>query len=223
MGSRIDTVQAEVTDPVTGTVANAAAITAVDAKVTTMDGKLTSEISRTDTLAAEVTDPVTGTVANAAAIQVVSRAQSNIKEGLDVMWGVKLQLNSRNEYVTAGIGLGISNDGGVAQSKFIVQSDQFIVQNGINGAGQAAFAVSDNKVVIRSALIGAATIEMAKIGGDLCSTDYVVRTSGWRLRQNGDFEINSTVDGQGRVEITNKGMRVYDSNDQLRVKIGDLS
>ena len=60
MGSRIDTVQAAVNDPVTGTVANAAAISTVDAKVSLLDGKLTSAVERTDSIYATIKPPMAG-------------------------------------------------------------------------------------------------------------------------------------------------------------------
>ena len=63
---------------------------------------------------------------------------------------------------------------------------------------------------------------MAKIGGDLYSTNYVAGVSGWRLQRNGNFEINSPVPGQGRTQINNMGVRVYDANNRIRVKLGDL-
>ena len=171
--------------------------------------------SQVTTLSAEVGD-------TKAAVEQVSSVQADVNGNLEAMWGVKLQLNSKGEYVTAGIGLGIDNSSGVAQSTFIVQADKFIVQNGLEGAGQAAFAVVDDKVVIRSAFIQDASINMAKIGGDLYSDDYVEEVSGWRLQRSGQFEINSSIPGQGRIQISNKGMRVYDEFGQIRVKLGDL-
>jgi predicted phage tail protein len=156
-------------------------------------------------------------------VQQVQQAQATTTGDLNAMWGVKLQINSRGEYVTAGIGLGIENDGGVLQSSFAVQADKFTVVNGVEGSQQVPFAVSQGQVIIRSAFIGDATITMAKIGGNLYSTNYVAGVSGWMLKRDGSFEINSPVSGQGRILINNKGMRVYDANNRIRVKIGDLT
>ena len=157
-----------------------------------------------------------------ASVQEVKTAQAQTDGTLKAAWGMKLQTNNRGERVVAGVGLDITTTGGVSQSNFIVQANNFIIQDGLNGAGQAAFAVTGGKVVIRSALIGDATITMAKIGGDLFSSDWVAGKRGWRLSQDGQFEINSTVAGQGRIEINNKGVRVYDANGSIRVKLGDL-
>ena len=114
----------------------------------------------------------------------------------------------------------ITSEGGVTQSNFIVQANSFIVQDGLNGAGQAAFAVTGGKVVIRSALIGDATITMAKIGGDLFSSDWVAGTRGWRLRQNGEFEINGAVAGSGSLVMNNRGIIVKYPNGVVAVELG---
>ena len=156
-------------------------------------------------------------------VQTIASAQTTADGKANAMWGVKLQVNSNGQYVTAGVGLGLDNSGGTLQSNFIVQADKFTVINGINGAEQVPFAIENGQVVIRSAFIGTATITMAKIGGDLYSTNYVQGVSGWRLSRNGDFEINTTIPGQGRTLINNKGMRVFDAAGNIRVKIGDLT
>lgn len=158
-----------------------------------------------------------------ASVQQVESAQVAQGNKLSAMWGVKLQVNNKGEYVTAGVGLGIENAAGNLQSNFIVQADKFTVINGLQGAQQTPFAVDGDKVIIRSAFIGDATITMAKIAGNLYSTNYVAGVSGWRLERNGNFEINSPVAGQGRILINNKGMRVYDAAGKIRVKIGDLT
>lgn len=156
------------------------------------------------------------------AVEEVFEAVADLNGEASAMWGVKLQLRSNGQLEVAGIGLGISNEGGVTQSEFVVRADRFVVLNSEGGQDTSPFAVINGTVVINSALIGDATITMAKIGGDLFSTNYVAGVSGWRLQRNGNFEINSPVPGQGRTQISNKGVRVYDANNRIRVKLGDL-
>ena len=189
---------------------------AIQNEANTRANETSSLATRIETIEANVGEEL------GARIEEIKDAQADLSGKMSAAWGVKLQVNSRGEYVTAGVGMDITSEGGVTQSNFIVQANNFIIQDGLNGAGQAAFAVSNGKVIIRSALIGDATITMAKIGGDLFSSDWVAGTSGWRLSQDGQFEINSSVPGQGRIEINNKGMRVFDSDGNIRVKIGDL-
>ena len=154
---------------------------------------------------------------------------SDLSNNTSAMWGVKLQLRSNEQLEVAGVGLGISNEEGVTQSEFVVRADRFVVLNSEGGQDTTPFTVDNNgTVIIRTALIGDATITMAKIGGDLYSTNYVASTddeagSGWILRRDGTFEINSPVPGQGRTQINNQGVRVYDASNQIRVKLGDLS
>lgn len=193
--------------------ANSAAITAESSARVTQDQALSSRI---DTTQASV-DGI------GASVQTIQQAQASTSGALSAMWGVKLQLNQNNEYVTAGVGLGIDNVGGILQSNFIVEADRFSVINGIDGAKQNPFTVDGDKVIIKTAFIGDATINMAKIGGDLYSTDYQVGVRGWKLSRNGDFEINSSTDGLGRILVNNKGMKVFDAFGQVRVKIGDLT
>ena len=53
------------------------------------------------------------------------------------------------------------------------------------------------------------------------STSHVPGVSGWMLDKNGNFEINSQIDG-GRVIQNGEGTSVYDSNGVLRVRIGKI-
>lgn len=146
-----------------------------------------------------------------ASVQNLQSAQANTNGTLGAMWGVKMQVNNRGQYVVAGVGLGVENYGGVLQSHFIVQADRFTVINGVNGIDTVPFAIKNNQVIIKNALID-----------DLRSSNYVAGSTGWRLDKSGSFEINSQFVGGGRVSIDSKGMRVFDQSGKLRVKIGDL-
>jgi hypothetical protein len=64
---------------------------------------------------------------------------------------------------------------------------------------------------------------MAKIATALQSTDYVAGQQGWRLDKAGTFEINGSVAGQGRMQMTNRALKVFDANNVLRVQLGDLT
>ena len=58
--------------------------------------------------------------------------------------------------------------------------------------------------------------------GDLQSLDYVAGLRGWKLSANGDFEINGGVVGEGRITQTNQVIKIFDGNNRLRVKLGNL-
>lgn len=58
--------------------------------------------------------------------------------------------------------------------------------------------------------------------GDLQSLDYQAGLRGWKLSANGDFEINGGVAGEGRITQTNQVIKIFDGNNRLRVKLGNL-
>jgi hypothetical protein len=64
---------------------------------------------------------------------------------------------------------------------------------------------------------------MAKIATALQSTNYVAGEQGWRLDKAGTFEINGSVAGQGRMQLTNRALKFWDGNDMLRIQAGDLT
>jgi len=67
------------------------------------------------------------------------------------------------------------------------------------------------------------TAAIAKIGISIQSTNYDPGVSGFMLNKDGTLEINGGVAGSGRVQITNRAIKVFDANDVLRVQLGDLS
>ena len=167
------------------------------------------------------------TTAQATANGATSTAQealttsSNLQTGLNAMWSVKLQLNSNNQYVMAGVGLGISNEAGQLQSNFIIRADQFsLLNNQPSGAITSPFTVSGGVTYLASAMIQNGSVDFLKISDTVQSTNYVANTSGWRLGKNGVFEINGAVANQGRVQITNQLISVFDNNGILRVRMG---
>ena len=159
-----------------------------------------------------------------AAVETVSRAQAEFEGEASAMWAVKLNVNAQGQYVAAGIGLGIENDGPAGlQSTFLVQADKFAVINGVNNSLSAPFVVQGGQVFIKDAFIANGSITMLKIGDSLQSDNYVPGVTGWRLLKSGLFEINGFAAGQGRMTMTNRSLRVYDGNNIKRVQLGDLT
>jgi hypothetical protein len=82
-----------------------------------------------------------------------------------------------------------------------------------------------------STFIDDAAIDNAQIGNTIQSNNFSSGSAGWRIKKNGNAELNNatfrgTLDVGGssgsRMTITSTKLRVYDGN-TLRVKIGDLS
>ena len=108
--------------------------------------------------------------------------------------------------------------------------DAFTIDNP-GGANSTPFTITNDVVRINSAVIADGTITNAMINNTIKSTDFVAGSAGWRIRKNGNAELNNatfrgTLDVGGssgsRMTITSTKLRVYDGN-TLRVKIGDLS
>ncbi|KAI2669220.1 DUF1983 domain-containing protein [Pseudomonas sp. TNT3] len=158
-----------------------------------------------------------------AVVQQVSQAQITADGKASAMWAVKLQVNAQGQYVAAGVGLGIENGPAGLQSSFLVSADTFAVVNGINGTLSSPFAVTGGQVFIRSAFIQDLSLSFGKIADNIQSDNFVANSTGWKLSKSGGMELNSTVAGQGRVQVTNRAVKVWDANGVLRVQLGDLS
>ena len=160
---------------------------------------------------------------SSAAVQQISQAQIAADGRVSASWQVKLQVNAQGQYVAAGVGLGIENGPAGLQSTFLVSADTFAVVNGINGALSSPFAVTGGQVFIRSAFIQDLSVSFGKIADNIQSDNYVANSTGWKLSKSGGMELNSTVAGQGRVQVTNRAVKVWDANGVLRVQLGDLA
>lgn len=206
---------------IANTDANTAAIRSEETARTNADGALASQITTVQAVANRA--DTTATQANAS-VQTVATAQAATDGKINATWAVKLQVNSQGQYVAAGFGIGIENNGTTGlSSTFLVTADKFAIVNGVNTTQSAPFVVNNGQVFIKDAFIANGSITMLKIGDTLQSDNYVAGQTGWRLLKNGSFEINGNVAGQGRMTMTNRSLRVYDGNNIKRVQLGDLS
>lgn len=212
----ISLVNARLDDPSTGLNAQAGALQQLTGTVTTLGGEVTAQGQSINQVTARVGDAESN-------ITTISQAQAGTDDKLSSLWGVRMRQGSDGKWVTAGIGLGIENVDGVDQSQFIVDADLFAVRQGLDGEQETVFAVENGQTILRSALIGDATITMLKIAGDLYSTNYVAGISGWKLSREGELEFNASIPGQGRIRLNSDGLYVYDAvNAFPRVRIGNL-
>tara|TARA_R110002073_G_scaffold307760_2_gene477516 strand:+ start:3414 stop:5141 length:1728 start_codon:yes stop_codon:yes gene_type:complete len=111
--------------------------------------------------------------------------------------------------------------------------DAFTINNP-GGTDVVPFSITSDVVSIDSALIKDGTITNAKIGNQIASTAYIANNNtGWAISKDGDAILNDatfrgTLDitgssGSNRLEITGDTIKVIDSSNVVRVKIGDLS
>lgn len=207
LAQRIDTVTAQVGQ-------NAAAIVS---EQTARADAISAMAQRIDTVEAELGEDL------AATVQQTSEAVASLDGELRAMYSVKLGVTSNGQYYAAGMGIGIENTPQGMQSQVLFQADRFAVINVANGQITTPFVIQGGQVFINSAVIGDGTIDMAKIATALQSTDYVAGQQGWRLDKAGTFEINGSVAGQGRMQLTNRALKFWDGNDVLRIQAGDLT
>lgn len=138
---------------------------------------------------------------------------------------LRVGINRNDVYYGAGMAIGIEPSGNSYKSTIAFNADQFGIYTGSDaGNYQLAFAAVNGQVFIRSAFIQDGSIDNAKIGNFIQSSNYVAGTTGWRLdKASNTLELNSTASGQGRSKVNNFGMAVYDANGVARFKAGDLS
>ncbi|MBX8534517.1 phage tail protein [Pseudomonas cichorii] len=179
------------------------------------DGVATAK--RIDTVQVSVND-------TAATVQTVSQAVVALDGKASTMWSVKMQLTADGRYVAAGIGLGIENTAAGLQSQFLVSADRFALVNTLaGGAISTPFVAQNGQLFLGPTFIADGTITNAKIGSYISSTNYIAGQQGWILNKDGTLEINGVVAGGGRLVITSRSIRVYDSNNVKRVQLGDLT
>ncbi|ALZ84518.1 host specificity protein J [Pseudomonas oryzihabitans] len=173
-------------------------------------------------------DTVESTIGqNAAAVQVTQEAivqQGNSLNGLATRisssYSIKTEITANGQRYAAGIALGVDYSGGDVMSQFLVMATRFAVLNTDGTTVTSPFVVQGGQTIINVALIGDGTITNAKIGNTIQSNDYVEGQTGWRLNKNGSFEINGSIAGEGRLNINNVRLTMYDENNRLRLLIG---
>ncbi|WP_438307240.1 phage tail tip fiber protein [Pseudomonas guariconensis] len=173
--------------------------------------------SKTDTLEVEIGD-------TKGAVQVVAAAQADLEGKASTMWSVKMELNSRGQYVAAGIGLGIENGPAGLQSQFLVSADRFAVVNNINSTLSSPFVVQGGQVFINQAFINTAYIQQIVLGMTLRS--QAVDSSGRPLIELNMVTGAVTIRGQsanGSILLNNNGLYVYDANGIERTAVGRLA
>ncbi|MDD1966202.1 phage tail protein [Pseudomonas putida] len=190
------------------------------AQVTDLRQVVTDNQSATATAITQVNARVDD---NTASIQQTSTAYADTAGKLSVMWSLKLQVNAQGQYAFAGIGAGIENGPGGLQSTLLFTANQIAFANPTT-AGQVdfPFIIKNGQNFLGSTFIQDGTITNAKIGSFISSTNYVAGQTGWILNKDGTLEINGGAAGQGRIVVNNLYVAVYDANNVLRVKLGNL-
>lgn len=233
ISGRIDTIKADYD-------ANKAAITADLVALSSADEALASRLTTIESEVQGETGSVNARItaeetARATADQALATTVTNLEASMNGQFASVSQTYSTQAYADGAVAravttatvngkravFGISVDNEVAEIGAI--ADRFYVYNPAGGTYMLAFAVVNGRTVIQDALIRDASITMAKISGALQSDNYVMGQTGWALTKSGQFEMNGSAPGQGRLVQTNTSISVYDANNVLRVQLGKLS
>jgi predicted phage tail protein len=133
---------------------------------------------------------------------------------------LRVGIQRGDQYYSAGMAVGIEPSGSSYKSTLAFNADQFGIYTGSSaGSYQLAFAAINGQVFLRSAFIQDGSIDNAKIGNYIQSTNYSPNVSGWKLDKGGTFE-NYGSSGNGAMKLTNVTQSVKDENNVLRVQIG---
>ncbi|EJD6659986.1 TPA: phage tail protein [Enterobacter hormaechei subsp. xiangfangensis] len=163
---------------------------------------------------------ITATInGHTSAITTNAQAIANVNGDLKAMYSIKVGLTSNGQYYAAGMGIGVENTPSGMQSQVIFLADRFAVTTAAGNGVALPFVIQNGQTFIRASFIQDGTIENAKIGNYIQSNNYVAGSAGWKLDKGGTFEING-VAGGGRMLISSTLIRIYDSNNVLRVRMG---
>jgi predicted phage tail protein len=214
---RIDTTIADTSQAV------ARALVTLDASA---GGNVSSATDLTETLAsftqasATKINSLTVTV-NGQQASIIQNAQvsADINNNLNAMYSIKVGVDAAGRQYAAGMGLGVQNTPSGMQSQVIFLADRFAVMSQAGGTVSLPFVIQNGQTFIRDTFIQDGSIENAKIGNYIQSNNYVAGSAGWKLDKGGTFEING-VAGGGRMLISSTLIRIYDSNNVLRVRMG---
>ncbi|EHR0264622.1 phage tail protein [Escherichia coli] len=154
-----------------------------------------------------------------AAIVQNSQVSADINNNLNAMYSIKVAVDANGKQYAAGMGIGVQNTPSGMQSQVLFVADRFAVMAQAGGTVSLPFVIQNGQTFIRASFIQDGTIENAKIGNYIQSNNYVAGSAGWKLDKGGTFEING-VAGGGRMLITSTLIRIYDSNNVLRVRMG---
>lgn len=135
-------------------------------------------------------------------VQEQATAFAELDGKLSAQWGQKVQIDKNGNKYIAGIQLGVEGDGGAIQSYFMVSADSFAVYNPTAGSSTLAFTIKNGQAFLREAFIENGSINNAKIGNIIQSTNWNGSTVGWYINKAGNATFNN-VTIRGTVYATN--------------------
>lgn len=172
----------------------------------------------------EIVQTVNKTLENqSATIQQIQKVQKDTNDNLSALYMLKVQKTVDGVPYVAGIGVGVEDENGQPLSSILLSADRIAMINPANGNTTPLFVAQGDQLFLNNVLMKLATIEFAKISGEIQSDNFKPGQPGWRLGRDGTLEINSAAQGKGRLVINGSRIDVYDDNNVLRGRLGDLN
>ncbi|MBF8692341.1 TipJ family phage tail tip protein [Pseudomonas fulva] len=176
VGNANSAIQDETTARATADSALSTRINTAQAKANEAAAAVQSEVTaraEADTALGKRVDTVQSNLGSTnASVQQISTAQTGLNNKVNASYSVRLQVVNGNQYVAAGFGVGVENNGGVLQSTFAVMADRFAVLNPSGNGFVSPFAVQNGQVFLNEAFISKATITNAVVGSTLQSAQF---------------------------------------------------
>lgn len=176
-----------------------------------------------------------GKVDHIALVDTVSSVEASVNEA-KAEHKLAVVAGAGDNMVVTGIKMTSSVTGTTRTSKFVIQADDFkiIPSTGSNEEDSVSpFEVKAGKVMIKAALIDEAVITSLSVGQTIKSEHFKLNALptepskyvGWVLHKNGNFLIRGGEGGAagGSILITHNGLIVYDKDNKVRVKLGNLN
>uniref|UniRef100_A0AB39AC03 Tail protein n=1 Tax=Pectobacterium phage Taid TaxID=3158139 RepID=A0AB39AC03_9CAUD len=207
-----------------GVSANAGAISGLTTTVTNQGGLITANSQSI----AQMTVTINGFETS---ITDITNVTNDINGNLSAYRTLRIKANVNGVDYVAGTTTGIQNTDTGVRSYVNFLADQFAMLINVNGTPTPIFTNVGTQVILRSAVIGDATITSAKIANgaigrlqiadSIQSNNYAQGSTGMKLDfANGTLELNGNEPGQGRKTIGNIRDVVYNENNQVVVVIG---
>lgn len=114
-------------------------------------------------MAGQINTVVSQVDENTASIQENAQTYADLNGKLSATYTIKAQVDDNGNVVTAGMGLGVTSESGVTQSKVYFLADQFALMSSLNGVISTPFVVNNGVAYINQAMIADATITTAMI------------------------------------------------------------
>ncbi|HDG1677343.1 TPA: host specificity protein J [Kluyvera ascorbata] len=144
-------------------------------------------------------------------------------DGASAIHTLKVGVRIDDVYYGAGMSVAVVAEAGQpVVTRIAFNANQLVLLSGEGDAQYSPFSVINGQMFVSEGFIQYGEITLAKIG-ELRSSNYVEGKTGTIMKDDGTFEINGGVEGEGGMKITNETITVRDENGVVRVQIGRLT